>query len=270
MALFGRRKPGFSKEVEMKVQDIPGEFSDALDPAVNKALDNPKAEKVVLQQQAEHLLSGTEAPAAEKPDLLDYLESLPEVEDPFPPSEPEPEAPAEAVEKRPGQVLADYIRQRSTAAALTAKTALMEEADDMEDLIAAMEADEDCQDIRHIDGQKDVYYYSEENMANNYAMIAALIEDKDTCRMMAEMVRFNCKTYPTPTPVSYFERHPYYLTKMQARQAVEAMKRKPEYADIQLLETTRDKVPYLFAESVMSRRYAQALADGAETDEADS
>ena len=35
MALFGRRKPGFSKEVELKPGEIPGEFSDALDPAVN-------------------------------------------------------------------------------------------------------------------------------------------------------------------------------------------------------------------------------------------
>ena len=46
MALFGRRKPGFSKEVELKPEEIPGEFSDALDPAVNKDLDNPKAEKL--------------------------------------------------------------------------------------------------------------------------------------------------------------------------------------------------------------------------------
>ena len=45
----------------------------------------------------------------------------------------------------------------------------------MEELIAAMAQDEDCKDIRHVDGQKDVYYYSEENMANNYAMIAALM-----------------------------------------------------------------------------------------------
>ena len=47
------------------------------------------------------------------------------------------------------------------------------------------------------------------------------------------------------------------------------MKRNPDYADIQQLETEREKVPYLFAEGIMSRRYAQALADAAETDEAD-
>lgn len=200
MALFGRRKPGFSKEVELKPEEIPGEFSDALDPAVNKDLDNPKAEKLEYQHNAEHVINGEQASTAEKPDLLDYLESLPDVEDPFPPSEPEEEAPAEAVEKRPAQVLADFIRKRSAAAALTARKSLMEEAENMEELIAAMAQDEDCKDIRHVDGQKDVYYYSEENMANNYAMIAALIEDKDVCRTIAEMVRFNCKTYPTPRP----------------------------------------------------------------------
>lgn len=84
MALFGRRKPGFSKEVELKPKEIPGEFSDALDPAVNKDLDNPKAEKLEYQHNAERVMNGEEAPAAEKPDLLDYLESLPDVEDPFP------------------------------------------------------------------------------------------------------------------------------------------------------------------------------------------
>ena len=60
MALFGRRKPGFSKEVELKPSEIPGEFSDALDPAVNKELDNPKLEKKELQEAAESVLNGQE------------------------------------------------------------------------------------------------------------------------------------------------------------------------------------------------------------------
>ena len=51
MALFGRRKPGFSKEVSMKPSEIPGEFSDALDPAVNKELDNPKLGKAEMQDR---------------------------------------------------------------------------------------------------------------------------------------------------------------------------------------------------------------------------
>ena len=116
MALFGRRKPGFSKEVKLNPDEIPGEFSDALDPAVNRELDNPKAEKRILQESAEKVINGEKgAPDGDKPDILDYLESLPDVEDPFPPSEPEEEAPVEETPKRPGQILADYIRRRSAA-----------------------------------------------------------------------------------------------------------------------------------------------------------
>ena len=65
MALFGRRKPGFSKEVELKPSEIPGEFSDALDPAVNKELDNPKLEKREMQQQA---MDAMGCPSYEKPE----------------------------------------------------------------------------------------------------------------------------------------------------------------------------------------------------------
>ena len=45
MALFGRRKPGFSKEVELKPSEIPGEFSDALDPAMNGGEYKPAVQK---------------------------------------------------------------------------------------------------------------------------------------------------------------------------------------------------------------------------------
>ena len=78
MALFGRRKPGFAKEVELKPSDMPGEFSDALDPAMHKAQETAEA----AAQSA--------APQEDKPDLLDFLQTLPEVNDPFPPSEPDP------------------------------------------------------------------------------------------------------------------------------------------------------------------------------------
>ena len=43
MALFGRRKPGFAKDVSMKPSEIPGEFSDALDPAMQRAAETPAA-----------------------------------------------------------------------------------------------------------------------------------------------------------------------------------------------------------------------------------
>ena len=45
---------------------------------------------------------------------------------------------------------------------------------------------------------KDAYYYSSANMSDNYAMIAQLIEDKDLCAMVAEMVRFTPASTPAP------------------------------------------------------------------------
>ena len=62
MALFGRRKPGFAKDVSMKPSEIPGEFSDALDPAMQRAAETPAAEGA----------------ANSKPDIFDYMQSLPE------------------------------------------------------------------------------------------------------------------------------------------------------------------------------------------------
>ena len=110
MALFGRRKPGFAKEVELKPSEMPGEFSDALDPAMHKAEETAEA----AAQSA--------APQEDKPDLLDFLQTLPEVNDPFPPSEPDP-APAPEEEKKPektkAQLLADFIRERSASGLIT-------------------------------------------------------------------------------------------------------------------------------------------------------
>ena len=78
-----------------------------------------------MAAQAEAVLSGA-SQAAEPPadlaqaaaargetvDLFEYLDSLPEVEDPFPPSEPDPE-PAPEPERKPAEMLAEYIRERT-------------------------------------------------------------------------------------------------------------------------------------------------------------
>lgn len=264
MGLFGRRKPGFSKEVMLKPSEIPGEFSDALDPAVNKALDNPKLEKAVMAAKA------AEVTGEAKPDLMTYLESLPDVEDPFPPSEPAPEAeaPAEPVEVPEHQLLANFIRERTQQAMLTPRKFLEPDEENLDELLAAMFADEACKDILTVKGNKDEYYYSEEYMAHNYATVAMLVEEKDVQRTIAEMVRFNCKAFPTPTPLYYFRNHPYSMTKVQVEQAVRMMKNNPDYADIQEL-TARNGEPYLFSEPMMSRKYAQALANSAEAKEAE-
>ena len=265
MALFGRRKPGFSKEVELKPSEIPGEFSDALDPAVNKELDNPKLEKHEMQEQAQQVIDGK---TQEKQDIFDYMQSLPDVDDPFPPSAPEPEAPAEP-EKTKAQLLADFIRERCKSALITPKSLIAKDEENIDALLEAMFQDETCKDIRFVVGHKDTYFYSEELMANNYAKIAMLTLEKDDARTVAEMVRFNCKAFPTPTPVYYFARQPFFLSRETMNAIIAQMKTDPQYQDIRECEAAINGEPYLYSIDLMSEKYAKALANGAESHEAD-
>ena len=265
MSLFGRRKPGFSKEVELKPSEIPGEFSDALDPAVNKELDNPKLEKKEIQEQAQRAMDGN---AAEKPDIFDYMQSLPDVDDPFPPSAPEPAQPPEP-EKTKAQLLAEFIRERCKSALITPKALIAKDEEDIEKLLAELKADETCKDIQSVKGQKDEYFYSDELMANNYAKIAVLTLEKDDARTVAKMVRFNCKAFPTPTPVYYFARQPFYLDKERMRAIIAQMKTDPAYQDIREVAADVNGEPYLYSIDLMSEKYARALANGAESREAD-
>ena len=266
MALFGRRKPGFSKEVVQKPSEIHGEFSDALDPAVNKELDNPKLQKREMQEAAEKVIAGETAEA--KPDVFDYLQSLPDVEDPFQPSEPEPELPPEPV-KTKAQLLADFIRARCKSALITPKALIAKDEENVDALLEELFADETCKDIRFVKGHKDTYYYSEELMANNYAKIAMLTLEKDDARTVAEMVRFNCKAFPTPTPLYYFARQPFFLSKETMTALIAQMKSDPEYQDIREVIADVNGEKYLYSIDLMSEKYARALANGAESREAD-
>ena len=309
MSLFGRRKPGFSKEVVLRPEDMTDEFSDRNDPAMQRN-SNPKEEKAELAARAQAVMDGTAIPGgaaipsgaavpggaapsacaegapsgvqapAEAPDLaqqaaaegrtvdlFDYMDSLPEVEDPFPPSEPEQEAPPEP-ERKPGELLAEYIRQRSRAAQLTARKALEAEEPQLDEMLAELRGLESCADIRSVQGGKDEYFYSEEIMANNYAMIAMLVLEKDLARTVAHMVRFNCRTYPSPTPLYHFMRSPYNYTKSQLEQALRVLKAGKDTQDIKTVVAFND-VLYMYSTDVMSERYAKALADGNEAGEAD-
>jgi len=284
MSLFGRRKPGFSKEVEWKPEEITDEFSDRNDPAMVRN-SNPKEEKAEMAARAQAVMDGTAVSAAdaaggaqqaaengEKVDLFDYMDSLPEVEDPFTPSEdpmiPDPNVEQEQPERKPAEVLADYIRHRSAAAQLTPKKPLAEEEPQLEEMLAELHTLESCQDIASVKGRKDEYFYSNEVMANNYAMIAMLVLEKDLATTVAHMVRFNCKTYPSPTPLYYFMRSPYNYTKPQLDQALRVIQSREDMQDIKTVESFNG-VLYMYAEGIMSRKYAKALADDGEADEGD-
>lgn len=196
---------------------------------------------------------------AGKPQLLDFLAAAPEAEgDPYA-DQPTVTAP-ELPELTPAQELAGYIRSRSAAALVTPHALLVSEVENADELLAQMPADPQCADIVSRTGAKDTYYYSSANMSDNYAMIAQLIEDRDLCVMVAEMVRFNARVYPSATPLRYFRRSPYDLTQKAIEQTWQAMQGRPEYADIEEL-TNNQNERFLFSTKHLTRRYAKAISD---------
>lgn len=272
--LFGRRKPGFAKEVELRPEDISNEFSDRNDPA--RQDQNPKFEKEEMAAAANAVIEGTAQsaePSKDAPvDIFEYMDSLPEVNDPFEPSEDpmieDPTLGPDYTQMKEGEILANYIRERTQSVNLTPRKELEAEDPTIGDAIEEMLSLESCQDIRIVKGQKDEYFYSFSYMAKNYAMIAMLVYEKDIPHTIAHMVRFNCKTYPAPSPVEYFTRHPFSYTKPQLDHAIRMIEQNEAYKDVKVL-TTWNGARYLYSEDVMAKKYAQALANDAETTEAD-
>lgn len=209
--------------------------------------------------------SGEAVPAQEKPDLFDYLESLPDVDDPFEPSAQEPPAQEESSASELS-LLADYIRARSASGLLTAKTVLLKENPELEELLPQLSENEIYADIRTEQGSKDLYYYATPIMAVNYAHMAMLAEEKDHCRTIADIVRWNCKIGPACTAAYFFTSHPYNLTKTQIDVTLNLMKKRDDYADIQETESFNG-VRYLYSSDRLSAKYAKALADFAEEGE---
>ena len=212
------------------------------------------------QAEAQPALEETAAPDdAEKPQLLDFLAAAPEAEgDPYA-DQPTVTAP-ELPELTPAQELAGYIRSRSAAALVTPHALLVSEVENADELLAQMPADPQCADIVSRTGAKDTYYYSSANMSDNYAMIAQLIEDRDLCVMVAEMVRFNARVYPSATPLKYFQRSPYGLAPEEIEQTWKTMQGRPEFADIEEL-TNNQNERFLFSTQHLTRRYAKAISD---------
>lgn len=218
-----------------------------------------EVDKDILENESKDInVDRQEAEIEEKIDLLDllnegeeeefiYFDELEDVEDP-----------------RPKHiVLAEFIRERTKSAKLTSKKDLIDDDENIEETLAMLKQDDETRDIVSIEGAENIYYYSNKYMTDNYAMIAMFVEDKDLSRTIAEMVRWNCKTYPCPTPTYYFNNTPYFYTDEQINLALQNISSSEKYQDIEQL-VTGNNVTYLYSTLHMSRNYAKALAESTE------
>lgn len=291
--LFGRRKPGFTqvadgsdpekvilelqkqemaakKKPKSEVFDIDAASETARRVQETGAMFDGAAAKEgdiaafvheeLAQQAADAAKAAGLAPEDDgsRTDLLDFLAEEPEVtDDPYADqptvTNPEPEL-------TPPQQLAGYIRARSGAAFITPHALLLSEVENAEELLAGMKDDPVCADIVTRQGAKDIYYYSNANMSDNYAMIAQLIEDKDLPVMFAEMIRFNARVYPSATPFRYFYRSPYHCTMEEIEETWKVMQQRPEFADIEEL-TNNENERFFFSTQYLTRRYATAISN---------
>ena len=76
-------------------------------------------------------------------------------------------------------------------------------------------------------------------------------------------------SFPTPTPIYYFARQPFFLDKERMAVVIAQMKDDPQYQDIRECKAEINGEPYLYSIDHMSEKYAKALANGAESHEAD-
>ncbi len=287
--LFGRRKPGFTDSIDVEGTDAEAVLL-AVQETEKAARKKPKADTFDLDRATEiarktletagsmdvaraEMLAGEPEPAApaaqseaavaedaatEKPDLLAFLAEQPERANEFAdqPTVTEPPAP----ELSPAQKLAGYIRDRSAHAAITPYQLLQAEVEDCDALIAQFATEEGCDDIVTRQGTSDLFYYSNKVMSNNYAMIASFIADKNIGVTIAEMTRFNAKTYPSATPVSYFTRSPYFFSVEEIEAAWQSMQGQEVFADIEML-VNNENTPFFFSTTHLSRRYATAISN---------
>lgn len=228
--LFGRKKPGFIESFD------------------NDELELEEVEEIIKP---------------EKIDLSEYLDQLNKDDELANLSEQTVEIIEEIDNRTDTEILADFIRERSRVSYLTSRLFLKEEDESIDELLVKLKEDESCKDIVSIEGDRDIYYYSDENMSDNYAMIASFVEDANLPKTIVEMVRWNAETYPCPTPIYYFTRTPYNYTDDQIKNAIEAMKREERYEDIGEV-VTGNNVRYLYSTLYMSEKYARALAEGTE------
>lgn len=196
----------------------------------------------------------------QQPDFLDLLQ----ISETEAIQNPEATPPQElSHEENKARLLADFFRIRSRAAQLTSKSLLAKEEEELEEILRALKEDDTCEDIASVRGDKDEYFYSTNFMSGNYAMIAVLVEEKNLQKTIAEMVRWNAKTYPSPTPIRYFMNSPYFYKEPQIERALHLIKQSEEYGDIKEL-MTGNQVKYLYSTRHMSEKYAKALAEAAE------
>ena len=204
--------------------------------------------------------SRLDIPEGERPDLFEYLASLPDVDDAdalLP--EETPETQPEGNPENKLQALAEFIRSRAKAAQITPLAIFRENDEDAVSILENISSDENYKDIVYIKSNKDTYYYSNKIMTDNFANIAVLVEEKDNLRTLAHCVRER-SAYPALTYSHFFADYPFYFTADQMTVIKENIKNNPAYEDIQVI-VYPEQAEFFYSTQSLKPEIASYLAD---------
>ena len=127
----------------------------------------------------------------------------------------------------------------------------------IEGYATAMAGNEKYQDIKSLVGPTGIaYLYSDTYMTDNYAALVARVEAKNPYATIAETVREESRIYPRPTKVEYFYAPVFQIESGQMEMIIEALLKKPEYADIKKIVASTGGI-YLYSDQYMVQAAAE-------------
>lgn len=171
----------------------------------------------------------------------------------------------------PDDIIADYIRTCSNNGQIVAYLHFLAPPfsvpeESLQEIVERFAEQPDYHDIVVIEGSRDNYYYSTHSMANNYAKTLVLLIEQDSCKVIAEAVRFECSVYPRPYRKQMLRYMPYCFSDEQIEAALILMKDDPDYQDIQDVSASNNE-PYLFSTLSMSYGKAKGLCEWFEVEQ---
>ena len=171
-------------------------------------------------------------------------------------------------------VLAELLYDRTAANKVAARKWLMKNrpqelnSEVLETLLAGIDANHPQQklcSISTVKGSKDRYYYDGAIMTREFAMLDALIEDKDILTTIASVTRSDCKLYPRPTEYAKLTDYPFQFTLDEVEGAAARMTLNEEYSDIGVVQASNGAKAF-FSSLHISQAYARSLLEYSEVE----
>lgn len=135
-------------------------------------------------------------------------------------------------------------------------------------LRAMMQADNTCHFIE-VAGKKDRYYYDSRLITANYVRMLVLMADEQHWQTLAEMTRFECKTYPRPYSVLLLQESPFNLSAQEVEMALDVLSNQQQCGDIKRVSASNGAL-YLYSQAYMVEALAQSLCEWIEVGQFDN